>query len=170
MCDRRTGIDSQNATPTNWSIRTDSQATFVGKTGDSQETAIMDYVKQVLVYKFWIVFGLAVILPPIGWWSATGKLESEIEQRRTALDGTYNGLPDGANAPNQTWVDAAGKLNEARRSKLEEAVTMVWEQQKSRMPWPDTIQEKMAECPFHGRLPDRDSYLNFPYFFRDAYA
>ena len=34
----------------------------------------MDQLKLVLEHKFWILAGLAILLPPIGWWAATDNL------------------------------------------------------------------------------------------------
>ena len=39
----------------------------------------MDQLKAILEYKFWILAGLAILLPPIGWWAATDSLATETE-------------------------------------------------------------------------------------------
>ncbi|NOX57172.1 MAG: hypothetical protein GXP27_22615 [Planctomycetes bacterium] len=129
----------------------------------------MDYMKQIAIYKFWIIFGVALLLPPIGWWTATGKLSQEVEQRWSALDSTFQGIPDGANAPNQSWIDAVNKLNEMRKERLRLAADTLWQRQKELMTWPETIQEQMAKCPFRGHPTDREQFLSIPYIYQREY-
>ena len=129
----------------------------------------MDFVKKVLAYKFWILFGVVVVLPPVGWWSATGKLSKEIEERRGALDNAFNGIPDAANAPNQSWIDGMKKLNAARERRLRSASEVLWQNQEQLMTWPASIQAQMAKCPFRGTVTDRNESLNIPVFYAQDY-
>ena len=37
----------------------------------------MDQLKVLLEYKFWILAGVALLLPPIGWYAATDDLAAD---------------------------------------------------------------------------------------------
>ncbi|MDQ3331396.1 MAG: hypothetical protein M3552_12205, partial [Planctomycetota bacterium] len=99
----------------------------------------MDKLKPVLAQIFWIVFGIALLLPLIGWFLGTGTMASTIDQRI----GTINGLnpQDGATVPNDQWIEKVQVVEKDREKRLETAADYLWDQQQQFMTWPASLAE-----------------------------
>ena len=52
----------------------------------------MDKLQPIIKHHFWIVFLIALMLPPIAWWMTTGELAAEISDRTSSLDSTFSGI------------------------------------------------------------------------------
>ncbi len=105
----------------------------------------MEKLQPILQHKFWILFAVAIVLPPIGWWSATGALKSEIETRREKLDSTLSSIPTGQNAPNQSWIDEITKRNQAQERINLETAMRLWAAQRPLRVWPADVAEVMKQ-------------------------
>ncbi|MCZ6640057.1 MAG: hypothetical protein O7F71_00650, partial [Gammaproteobacteria bacterium] len=118
---------------------------------DKVQEAIMEKLQPLLVHKFWILFGITVILPPIGWWTATSDLSKQIKERRSLLETTFNGIPKGTNSPNSDWVEEMKGRNESQRGRNQLAQMNLWDRQKQLMIWPDDIKEIMLDAPYRAK-------------------
>ena len=127
----------------------------------------MEKLQPILTHKFWIVFGLALILPPVGWWGASGDLSQKIESRTGTLD-TLKVLPGGKNA-NQQWIDEVKKWNEVAKERNQFANLNLWTVQKHLMVWPDDIRATMATCKFRQEHDDAAARSNVPSYYVDDY-
>lgn len=64
----------------------------------------MDQLKLVLEYKFWILAGVAILLPPIGWWAATDHLATETASRSKKIAEYDKRISDLKDVPNEKWI------------------------------------------------------------------
>lgn len=108
----------------------------------------MDKLKPILAQKFWILFGMVLIMPLVGYFMTKGKLAAEIQDRFTKLNGTFSGIPTGTGVPNDSWTnglnDIVAKQNlHNRRANLE-----LWAKQKELMFWPTDIAPIMAKAEY----------------------
>ncbi|RMG32475.1 MAG: hypothetical protein D6725_17585, partial [Planctomycetota bacterium] len=103
----------------------------------------MEKLQAILKYKFWLLFAVAVVLPPIGWWSATGALKSEIEARRQKLDQTLSGIPTGQQTPNESWIAEITKRNQAQERINLETAMRLWAAQRPLRVWPSDVADVM---------------------------
>ena len=75
----------------------------------------MDQLKLVLEHKFWILTAVAVLLPPIGWWMASGDLAAQTSQRTKTIEGALstitNAAKDPSKAPNASWTRSALEID-----------------------------------------------------------
>ncbi|MBW3541053.1 MAG: hypothetical protein KY476_12350 [Planctomycetes bacterium] len=111
----------------------------------------MENLKPILAHKYWIIFGLALLVPLVGWFLGTGSAKAAIDERVTYLEGVS--VQSGANAPNQQWSEAIEKVNVAERQRLQAAADFLWLKQKNLMLWPINIQSEMANVPYRGKIP-----------------
>ncbi len=126
----------------------------------------MDKLKPLIVHHFWVLFGLAIILTFVGWWMTTGTLEEIATTRTDKLNSTFDGIPDGTNAPNDQWSGEVQKRNQVRAKRNAETHEQLWDRQQELIVWPPQIADTMADCPFRGRLAEA---TEVPLLYRSAY-
>ncbi|NQV26155.1 MAG: hypothetical protein HQ518_17500 [Rhodopirellula sp.] len=129
----------------------------------------MDKLQPVIKHHFWIVFGIALILPVIAWWMTTGELAAEISERTTALDSTFSGIANGQNAPNNDWTKGVDQLISIRTEANRLALDRLWKAQTDLMVWPPTIADWMKTCPYRGELDDPRIKQILPALYRGDY-
>jgi len=129
----------------------------------------MEKLKPLIVYRFWIILGVVLILPPIGWVSATGKLSAEIGTRISTLDGLKGAIPNGQGAPNDDWAAQAEKLVKNRDVRNQFALKVLWDSQVKTRVWFPGIAKFMSKCPYRGELADRNEKEQVPDLYRDGY-
>ncbi|MBD3676694.1 MAG: hypothetical protein HUJ26_24540 [Planctomycetaceae bacterium] len=113
----------------------------------------MDKLKPILEQKFWILSGLALIMPFIGWFIATKTYATGVEERETAIDGAFSSVQFSGDIPNPEWVDGASVIVEAEQKRLDQAQRNLWESQLQSMKWPVGVQELMVDVPYEGEIP-----------------
>ncbi len=103
----------------------------------------MDKLKPVIAQIFWILFGIALLLPVIGWFMGTGTMASTIDQRV----GVINGLNPqaGATVPNDQWISKVAEVEKERKERLDTASDYLWDQQQQFMEWPASLGSKNLE-------------------------
>src|SRR5436309_10684125 len=106
----------------------------------------MDKLKPVLAQKFWIFFGLVLIMPIVGYFMTKGDLAAQITERRTKLDGTFKGIPEGTDAPNKAWIDGITVQNSQQELHNELANGALWKAQAAKIKWPMEIAAAMQQC------------------------
>ncbi|HUG20465.1 MAG TPA: hypothetical protein VMM56_15870, partial [Planctomycetaceae bacterium] len=115
----------------------------------------MDKLKPILDNKFWILLFLAVLLPTIGWFVASGTFAEEIEKRETDLKNAFESLNFPSDPPNKSWSDHAQKIVEEEQARLDRTSIALWNTQKEVMIWPAGVQEFMEGVPYEGTIPPR---------------
>lgn len=96
----------------------------------------MDKLKQVLKYQFWILLGLAVIFPLVGWFLASSGMAKNFEERQKKLDGQFGQLKASAADPNNDWENQLKKINEVQELESLKARVHLWEMQQPLKVWP----------------------------------
>lgn len=130
----------------------------------------MDKLQPVLAHKFWILFGLAIILPAAGWWRGLGAIEVDIDTRTAAVEQAFNKVPTENDIPNQEWIASAKEINAEERQRLNQSAAYLWQTQQNLMTWPKEVSSmehdvKIDELEYRADLP------SFPHceFYRKAY-
>jgi len=129
----------------------------------------MDKLQPIIKHHFWIVFLIALMLPPIAWWMTTGKLAAEISDRTSSLDSTFSGIADGRNAANDDWANGVNELIGIRTKSNTQALDMLWNAQTDLMVWPSIVAEDMAKCPYRGEVDDVKVKQVLPAWYREGY-
>lgn len=129
----------------------------------------MDKIKPLLVYKFWMILGVVLLLPPIGWWMSSGKLKAEIDKRTGELDGVIKSIPAGQGVPNDDWANQAQKYVENRGHRNQLALKVLWDSQVKTRVWPGPVAKYMAKCAYRGELTDRIDREKVPDLYRESY-
>ena len=129
----------------------------------------MDKLQPIIKHHFWIVFLIAVLLPPIAWWMTTGDLAAEISERTSSLDSTFTGIANGQNAANEDWANGVNQLIAIRTQANRMALNRLWQAQTDLMVWPLVVAEYMNVCPYRGELEDVRMKQVLPAMYRDGY-
>ncbi|MBI1314460.1 hypothetical protein GC176_24470 [bacterium] len=114
----------------------------------------MDKLQPIIKHHFWILFLLALILPPIAWSMTTGTLNEQTQTRVDDLDKTLSGVASGAGAPNDDWTKAATQLVNVRKESNRRAWNRLWDIQSELQIWPATVRPYMVNCPYRGTPAD----------------
>ncbi|MBI3864593.1 MAG: hypothetical protein HY290_22145 [Planctomycetia bacterium] len=96
----------------------------------------MDKLKQVQKYQFWILLGVALILPLVGWSIARSGFIGEVEERSKTLKGLNDQLVTSNNDPNAEWKKGIDVINVEQSKQKEIAWRTLWERQVPLMIWP----------------------------------
>jgi len=113
----------------------------------------MNKLKPILAQKFWIFFGIVLILPIVGYFMTTGELAAQIKTRIDALESTFKGIPPGVGSPNDSWSKALQVLNEQQALRNRMANEELWRLQKEKLRWPDDIAVVMRKAEYFKPVP-----------------
>lgn len=113
----------------------------------------MDKLKPIIENKFWILLFLAMLLPTIGWFVASGTFAEEIEKRESELEKAFNDLNFPPDVPNKEWEENVQTLVEEEQARLDRTSRALWNTQKQVMDWPAGVQEFMVDVPYEGTIP-----------------
>lgn len=126
----------------------------------------MDKLKPIITHRFWILFVIALIMPTIGWWSATSTLIEDTEKKTKAVDQAFTESVV-ATAPNPSWTPTAEKLAKLQKARNAKAWRKLWDEQEQLMNWPDLMKQHVPRKPsgridFFGefRVEARTTYRN----------
>ena len=114
----------------------------------------MDKLQPIIKHHFWIVFLIALALPPVAWWMTTGELAAEISDRTSSLDSTFSGIANGQNAANEDWASGVNDLIAIRTEANRLALDRLWKAQTDLMVWPPNVAKWMDVCPYRGEIDD----------------
>lgn len=115
----------------------------------------MDKLKPILAQKFWILLFLAIVLPAVGWFMASGQSAEAIETRRTAIDGSFSSVNLGPNPPNGSWVSGASVIVNEEQRRLDTAAQSLWEAQQKVKVWPRGVARLVEGIEPGGELPGK---------------
>ena len=91
---------------------------------------------QLMTHRFWICFGVSVVLIPVGWWMGSSSLGKEITKNKGEIEAAENGIPKGADHPNPEWIEGLKKVVEKRKGYHQVHAAVLWDTQRSVMSWP----------------------------------
>jgi hypothetical protein len=106
----------------------------------------MDQLKLVLEHKFWILAGLAVLLPPIGWWAATDKIATDTIARNTKIAEAEKKIPNPTKVPNEKWIKGAKEIDSELVLSVVQSRERLFDHQKSEMKLPAIVQNALTKC------------------------
>lgn len=112
----------------------------------------MDKLKPILEQKFWILSGLALIMPFVGWLIVTKTYATGVEERETAINSAFQSVQLSGDLPNGVWVENAEVIVNAEQKRLDQAQRSLWNSQKENMIWPSGVQELMEGVPYEGAI------------------
>ncbi len=109
----------------------------------------MDQLKLLLEYKFWILAGVALLLPPIGWYAATDDLAAVTAGRIKKIDGTEKQV-DGLKDPqNEKWIAGVKEIDRELNTSLNQSQERLYEHQKPIMTMPAIVQQAPGQVQAH---------------------
>lgn len=122
----------------------------------------MDKLKPILAHKFWIVFGVALLVPVIGWWMDTGSLQAEIKNRQDKINKAFTDSTVGSDVPNDKWSAELQKINTVQEAQKRKSAQYLYESQKALTVWPEDVRPMMKDLAFRAPIPQRalDIYRN----------
>jgi hypothetical protein len=138
----------------------------------------MDQLKIVLEHKFWILAGLAILLPPIGWWAATGNIAEETDGRNKKIEAAEKAISGVKEVPNNKWIDGAKEIGKELNASVAESQQHLFEHQTPVMRFPQYVQDALDKCHLKYRQDGSTStdpkvqknFLAAKQFFVDCYA
>lgn len=114
----------------------------------------MDKLKPIIDHHFWIILGLVLILPLIGWWPAVGQFNAEREKKIKDIDGAFQQVPKSAQ-PNQSWSEGVNKIAEVVEEKNQQEQYELWRRQQKMMTWPNRINRDLRPTSYFGDIPSK---------------
>ena len=100
----------------------------------------MERLEPVLKQKFWILLGMGILMTVVGWWMDTGTMAATIKTRETEIKAAEGKIP-GGEIPNAEWSSGLAALNAQQDLAVKSASRVLWERQRTRMTWPETVAE-----------------------------
>ena len=98
----------------------------------------MERLEPVLKQKFWILLGIGILMTVVGWWMATGTMAATIATRQTEIKAAEGKVPTGE-IPSSAWADGLATVNGQQELAVKSASRVLWERQRVRMTWPETV-------------------------------
>jgi hypothetical protein len=112
----------------------------------------MDKLQPLIRHRYWICFSFAVIFATVGWWMASGSLAVAIETEKKKVEDAFSKVKNGVNDPNEHWVAAAKKRNEADQAAKQSASRLLWQRQKSARKWPAVLEAELSNIPYFDQI------------------
>lgn len=129
----------------------------------------MDKLKPILAQKFWIFFGIALVMPMVGYFMSKGSLADQIKSRWDSLNGVYSSIPSGMGSPNETWEQGVNLLNEQRALQNRLAHEALWQMQAVKMRWPQDIAAVMKKAEYFKPVPPEAGGIDIPFKYPHSY-
>ncbi len=129
----------------------------------------MDKLKPLIVHRFWILLGFALLLPPIAWWMTTGTLLAEIDKRWKELDTSFKTDLNGSAVANADWIKNAEDQVAIRKTKNQLSLKRLWDAQTGTRVWPPNVAPLLKDCPYRGEPADPTVRERVPDIYKDDY-
>ena len=113
----------------------------------------MEQLKPLLKHKFWIIFGIALVLPIVGWFLATGQANERIDERITKISGTN--VSSGSSAANDQWNEKLTEINKREEQRLNDGARYLWQQQKALMVWHPQLRSLVGNLAYRDPIPEQ---------------
>ena len=127
----------------------------------------MDKLQPLIKHRYWICFGLSLVFVLAGWWMASGAIAVEILARKDAVEKSFEKAKQGANDPNQFWVEAAKKENTKDDAAYKSASAQLLQRQKDARRWPDVLANDLKGIPYREDVKDSTTRGRWASIYRD---
>lgn len=129
----------------------------------------MDKLQPLITHKFWIFFGLTLIVPVIGWYMASNTLKGEIETRTTAIGSSLSAAKSGT-TQNSEWTSRLSDINDEQERVFREVSKALYLKQKEMMVWPAPHMTVMNSLPYRGEHKAVKNKNRAKYIYANLYA
>ncbi len=108
----------------------------------------MDQVKNILKlavkYRFWIVVGVAALLPMIGYFASAGSINEQEQTKAAAVQSAYKDVQQYQSGvqPIPKYVDLTEQRTGVLNKEIRQAWQMLYEQQAPLLTWPPEVAEQ----------------------------
>lgn len=113
----------------------------------------MDKLKPIIAQHFWILFVVVMLLPVLGWWSATSGFVAETADNKKAIEDAFKSVNYSDAEPNEKWTKEVTPYIERQKQRNADALKTCWEQQVPLMTWPETLRHRVPETFFGEFVP-----------------
>jgi hypothetical protein len=117
----------------------------------------MEQLKQVLKYQFWILLGVALIIPFVGWFMSRSMM-AEALARSDILKKKNDSLVVRPDDPNETWGQQVGVINTEQEKQALLAWRALYERQKPFMVWPKRMVNDPSKIENYHQVVYRTDY------------
>ena len=125
----------------------------------------MDKVKEVLKYRFWILFGLAVLFSALGYFMTVGEVQAAFDTKKTEITSTRDSVKGGAGTPNSDYEEKLSEFVSILDGKNVEVKRELFIRQLGDMTWPGDV-ARFMDLGYRAPL-EKNAYRNR---YADLYA
>ena len=112
----------------------------------------MDKLKPILKHKFWILFGIVLVIPLVGWWLATSQLLAGYNTKKGEIEKAFTNAEFKPGTPNQQWDENLVEYIQDQKERNKQARIFLWNEQSKLMEWPDILKRYIPN-EYFGPLP-----------------
>lgn len=110
----------------------------------------MEKLQPILKHKFWIITGVALLIPIIGWFMDRGAIAERIQTRWDTL--SKLAPPSGSNTPNQAYIEGIQDVNEKHAERQKILERELYDEQKKLWFWPAELADRMQDKAYRDRV------------------
>lgn len=98
----------------------------------------MEKLQPLITHRFWVLFGLAILVPFVAWFMYNGSIQETIAGRKSTIKGDFTKAKAGGDTPNKEAAEGASSFNEHHESEYSKAASQLWlaQQNDTSMFWP----------------------------------
>ena len=111
----------------------------------------MERLEPILKQKFWILLGIGIVMTTAGWWVGTGSQAATIATRTEFVKKAFDSVPSGE-IPNSDWTNQLSARNAEQDRAIRSTSLMLWNRQRDRMYWPESLQAMAWENGYRGNI------------------
>ena len=127
----------------------------------------MEKLQPVIKQIFWILFGLALLLVLIGWWSAKGDLSTQIDARKSAVNKAFTDAQQNVSSvPNSKWWDGAQAKNNEHRKDFGDSAKGLRQEQLSARTYPAGIRDELNKLKYGSKIEKKTLREQFARLYR----
>src|SRR5262245_6954376 len=105
----------------------------------------MEKLRQFQKYQFWVLLGVALILPLVGWFMSSSALKAEADERAKKLKSLEEALAVRPDDPNETWGQKVAAINVDQEQQVMIAWRALYARQQPFMVWPKDLPDDPAK-------------------------
>jgi hypothetical protein len=110
----------------------------------------MDQLKIILEHRFWVLSGLAILIPPIGWWVSTGDMATKTDSRTKTISSKISNIAgltkDMSTAANEDWIASAKQVNVKLAGLVDQTHKRLHDHQRPVMVWHPLVDKKLKDA------------------------